>query len=122
MGLRFCRSARYESNGLARGRAASSGVPSPGRGRLMCRIELVTSADFVQEASKVLAEAWPPTTLVYSPEYLAWQFSFPGAGRLPGVAAFDGTIPVGFAGVTCRRMSHRGETADVAVVSFVAVR
>ena len=83
---------------------------------------LVNGTEFATEASRILEEAWEPPTLRYTPGFLHWQLSFPSAVELPGVAAFEGTDPVGFAAATARRLRCGSAVFDMAIVSFVAVR
>jgi ribosomal protein S18 acetylase RimI-like enzyme len=86
------------------------------------KVDLVDGTSFVAEASTILEQAWTVPSICYTPAYLRWQLSFPSAQRLPSVAAFDGDEPVGFAGVSGRRMRHGASQRDYGVVSFVAVR
>ena len=85
-------------------------------------VELVDGITFASEASRILEEAWLPPALSYTPEYLAWQFAFPSPIPCPAVAAFSGTEPAGFAGVTARRLRSGGQCWHSGIVSFVAVR
>ncbi len=84
-------------------------------------IRAVSGPEFADSASVVLSAAWAPPALRYSPQYLAWQLSFPGPCEAPAVAAFSGKEPVGFAGSVHRRVSIAGEAVNVLVVTFVAV-
>jgi GNAT superfamily N-acetyltransferase len=85
------------------------------------RLERVDPCAFSPVASSILEEAWPAPHLRYSPEYLRWQFTFPG--RAPrGIAAFDGDEAVGFVAMTPRRLRFRGLVADSYIYSFGAVR
>jgi GNAT superfamily N-acetyltransferase len=85
-------------------------------------VDVVDGASFATEASIILEQAWTVPSVCYTPEYLRWQLSFPSARRLPSVAAFDGDEPVGFAGVSGRRMRQGASQCDYGIVSFVAVR
>ncbi len=82
---------------------------------------LVNGADLVDEASKLLRDAWDPPVLHYSTSYLRWQLGFPSTPSLPAVAAFEANSPVGFIGAIARTLRLGQETLDVAVISFVAV-
>jgi GNAT superfamily N-acetyltransferase len=93
-----------------------------GRRITMLRVEIVRSLEFAERASRILNESWPPTALHYTPEYLAWQFGFPGASKFPGAAALDGDEPIAFAGATSRQVEFDGDLRQIAIVSFVAVR
>ena len=88
----------------------------------MVRVEQVNPCEFTDSASRVLEESWPAPHVRYSPEYLRWQFSFPGTVPSLGVAAFEGEEPVAFGGATPRRARFRGRIAAVYIVSFVSVR
>lgn len=85
-------------------------------------IEPVQATHFAGQASQILHEAWLPPALSYSPEYLRWQLCFPTTLPLPAFAAFDGNEPVGFAGVTARRLRAGPVQRNAGIVSFVAVR
>jgi GNAT superfamily N-acetyltransferase len=85
-------------------------------------VELVDGVSFAPEASRILEESWAPPALRYTPEYVRWQMGFPAPRPLPSVAAFDGTEPAGFAGVTARQVRCKSWRATVGIVSFVAVR
>jgi len=81
------------------------------------------SIDFADTAAGILREAWPPPALDYSPEYVRWQLGYPSAsGQAPAVAAFDDTIPVGFAAVTPRGIGWGSHHWQSGIVSFVSVR
>ena len=84
-------------------------------------IRRVARAEFATEASEILSGAWAPPALHYSPEYVSWQLDFPGPCEAPAVAAFVGSLPVGFAAGVHRRVRVAGEAVDVLVVTFVAV-
>lgn len=84
--------------------------------------DLVEGPGFADDASRILEEAWRPPALRYSPAYLRWQLGFPSPAPLPAAAAFDGTEPVGFAGVTARRLRYRSQRLESGIVSFVGVR
>ena len=73
------------------------------------------------EASALLRLAWKTPALHYSPEYLAWQLSFPGPWPAPGAAAFEGSTLVGFAASTHRRIQSGERSIEASLVSFVAV-
>lgn len=77
---------------------------------------------FAAGASALLREAWTPPGLLYSPEYLGWQFVSPGDTRALAAAAFDGDVPVGFAAAVPRRLRLGEKRGDALVLSFVAVR
>lgn len=107
-------------------------APTPGSGPNRCAARLsfgarrmeyrpVDGAAFAVEASELLQGAWRPPSLLYSPEYLKWQLSFPGPFPVPAVAAFDGSTPVGFAASTHRRLKYGASTSDAVIVSFVGV-
>lgn len=85
------------------------------------RIEIVDPAAFAEQASSILVAAWAPPCLRYSPEYLAWQFRFPG--HLPNRAAmaFLDNQTAGFVAVTPRRLAYAGTPFWAYVLSFVAV-
>ena len=85
------------------------------------QFRLIDGAGFAAEASALLSSAWPEPALRYPPEYLEWQFSFPGPFAAPAVAAFCDSRPVGFAATTNRRVRYRSALVDAALVSFVAV-
>ncbi len=84
--------------------------------------KLVDGAAFATTASAILEEAWDPPAIRYSPQYLEWQLRFPATAALPAAAAFDVGEPVGFAAASARRIRWGSERANVALVSFVAVR
>lgn len=86
------------------------------------RIERVDLPAFAGSASRVLREAWEPTCVNYSPEYLRWQFESPGDRPAAGVAAFDGDEVVGFFGSVPRRLRLGGERFEARLLSFLAVR
>ncbi len=88
----------------------------------MPRVEAVEPAGAAEAASRVLREAWLPPCLDYSPEYLRWQLTFPGALPAEAVLARDGDEPAGFAGATPRRVLLGGRSLTVRILSFVAVR
>lgn len=85
-------------------------------------VEPVDPVAFAAEASAVLREAWAPPALLYSPEYLGWQFSSPGDTPAIAAAAFDGGEPVGIAAAVPRRLRLGGARGEALVLSFVAVR
>ena len=82
----------------------------------------IDGSGFAFEAARLLEEAWKPPALRYTAAYLGWQLSFPSTVEMPSAAAFDGSVPVGFAGASARQLRHGSTTMDVAIVSFVAVR
>lgn len=86
------------------------------------RVEPVEPLAFAEEAGRILQEAWPPPALLYTPEYLRWQFGFPGAVSALAVAAFDGDQPVAFIGATPRRLRRGGYSSEAFLLSFLAVR
>ena len=88
----------------------------------MVRIEPVNPVEFADAASRILEESWPTPHVRYSPQYLRWQFGFPGPLPPLAVAAFEDAEPVGFAGATPRRARFRGHSAPLYIVSFVSVR
>ena len=79
------------------------------------------AAGLAADASALLQLAWKPPALHYSPEYLAWQLSFPGPWPSPAAAAFDGSTLMGFAASTHRRIRAGHRSLDASLVSFVAV-
>lgn len=85
-------------------------------------VERVSPLEFAGQASRILREAWVPPSILYTAEYLRWQFGFPA--KLPplGVAAFEDREAVGFAGAAPRPACYGGERFEVYLVSFVAVR
>lgn len=83
--------------------------------------QLVLGPQFAPQASAILAAAWAPPALDYTPAYLHWQLSFPGPCAAPAAAAFVDSNPAGFAGSTHRRLRRGSEIVDVLLVSFVAV-
>jgi len=88
----------------------------------MVRVEQVNPCEFPDSASQVLEESWPAPHVRYTPQYLRWQFTFPGPLPSLGVAAFEGEEPVAFGAATPRRARFRGHGAPVYIVSFVSVR
>lgn len=88
----------------------------------MLRIEHVNPVEFADAAGRILEESWPAPHVRYSPQYLRWQFGFPGPLPPLAVAAFEGAEPVGFAGATPRRARFRAHSAPLYIVSFVSVR
>ena len=86
------------------------------------RFELVDGAQFATSASAILEDAWTAPGIRYTPEYVRWQLAFPALGPLPSIAAFDGSAPVGFAGITSRRLRHGNRRWHAGILSFVAVR
>lgn len=86
------------------------------------QVELVTGADWSQQASRVLREAWAPPSIDYSESYLAWQFAFPGGLDAPAALAREADEVVAFAGATSRRLRCAERYVDAVIVSFVAVR
>jgi GNAT superfamily N-acetyltransferase len=87
----------------------------------MLSIESVDGCEFAAQAAGILHQAWPPPALRYTPEYLRWQLSFPGAVQFPAVAAFEGSKPVGFAAITARRFRLGSIQWNSGILSFVAV-
>jgi hypothetical protein len=85
------------------------------------RVEAVDPAAFATTASTVLSASWQAPCLHYSPEYVAWQFGFPGELPATAVAAFAGNEAVGCAAVTPRTLWHDGDTFPAYILSFVAV-
>jgi hypothetical protein len=88
------------------------------------RLEQVSDpAAFAPEASSVLREAWATQTAIdYSPEYVAWQLSFPGSVAPVAFAAFDDTGPSGFAAATVRQLRLNSLEANAFVTSFWSMR
>jgi hypothetical protein len=87
------------------------------------RLEQIDGASFAPEASNILKEAWAnQPSIEYSPDYIAWQLSFPGSIAPVAVAAFDGTEPIGFAAATVRRLRLDLNEADGFVTSFWSMR
>jgi hypothetical protein len=85
------------------------------------RIERVDPSAFVGPASRILQEAWQPPCVHYAPEYLSWQFTFPGSSPF-GVAAFDGDEPVGFFSALLRRFVVGQNPRRAWLACFGAVR
>jgi hypothetical protein len=85
------------------------------------RIERVDPSAFVEPASRILQEAWQSRCILYSPEYLRWQFTFP-VGSAVGLAAFDGDEPVGFVAATLWRLRLGHNPVQVGIPGFGAVR
>ncbi len=84
-------------------------------------VEAVDPRGFAAEAGAVLREAWGPSGILYTAEYLGWQFGSPGGPGPLAAAAFDGGDPVGFAAAVPRRLRHAGGPVPALVLSFVAV-
>jgi len=84
--------------------------------------DLVDGPAHASEAAGILGAAWPPPALLYTPDYISWQLSFPGDPRAKAavIASLDGRA-VGFAAATPRTVSIGPHREQVAVVSFVAV-
>jgi hypothetical protein len=85
------------------------------------RVETVDPVAFAEAASRVLRDAWQPPCLSYTPDYVRWQFGFPGGSEAIGVAAFDGGKPVGFFGATPRWMHDGRSRIATHLMSFFAV-
>jgi hypothetical protein len=85
------------------------------------RFERVDPSAFIEPASRILQEAWQSRCILYSPEYLRWQFTFP-AGSSVGLAAIDGDEPVGFVAATLWRLRLRHHPVRVWIPGFGAVR
>src|SRR3954449_13307415 len=82
------------------------------------RVEAV-DAGFAPEASAILREAWSHQSAIdYTPEYLAWQFSFPGPLPPVAFAAFEGAEPIGFLGATVRHFRLGKLDVDAFCSSF----
>jgi GNAT superfamily N-acetyltransferase len=85
------------------------------------RIEVVDPLPYAETASTILQASWKPPCLYYSPEYLAWQFSFPSPLPNRAVIAFLDDRAVGCVAVTSRRFVFDGAPISAYVLSFVAV-
>ena len=85
------------------------------------RIEIGDPVQYAEVASRILRAAWKPPGLNYSPEYLAWQFSFPGDIPKRAAIAFLDNQPVGCIAVTSRRFWCVHDSFSAYVLSFVAV-
>ena len=59
--------------------------------------------EFSKTASEILSAAWKPPCLDYSPEYLAWQFTFPSELKPVALAAYQDGKPVAFVAATGRQ-------------------
>jgi hypothetical protein len=86
------------------------------------RIETAAPSEYVDAAGSILQEAWHPPCLHYSPEYLRWEFAFPGAVPALGMMGFEGEEPVGFAAAVPRRLRFRDTHLDAYLTSFFACR
>ncbi|HZT41600.1 MAG TPA: hypothetical protein VFA07_05405 [Chthonomonadaceae bacterium] len=87
----------------------------------MIRIERIDPLQHVQEASCVIKAAWQPPCLHYTPDYLRWQFSFPGSLPPIGLAAYNDDEMIGFNSAIVRRLRCREFTAEVCLVCLSAV-
>lgn len=87
----------------------------------MVTIEHVDPTAFAASAAQVLQEAWKAPCMHYTPEYLRWQFTFPGAISPLGVAAFEGKELAGFVGATVRRLCFQNSYSELHLVSFLGV-
>jgi predicted KAP-like P-loop ATPase len=85
-------------------------------------IEYVDGAAFAPDAALLLNDCFPKPSIDYSPEYIAWQLSFPGPTPPIAAAAFCGREPVGFVGASPRRLRLGPEEADGFLASFWCVR
>lgn len=85
------------------------------------RIEIVDPVQFAGIASEILQAAWKPPCLLYSTEYLSWQFSFPSPLPRVGVIAYLDDRAVGCIAVTARHFGSASETFPAYVFSFLAV-
>lgn len=85
------------------------------------RIELVDPLDRAADASAILQAAWKPPCLYYSPEYVRWQLSFPGA--LPSMAAIASVDhrPAGCVALITRQFVYASSSFAGYVLSFAAV-
>ena len=84
------------------------------------RVEVMEPPRASEMSSEILRAAWLPPSLYYSPEYVRWQFTFPGPPATAAIA-FLGGRPVGCAAVTPRRLRSGGFSINTQVLSFVAV-
>jgi hypothetical protein len=85
------------------------------------RITLVDPRGFTRQASAVLGVSWEPPCLCYPPEYLRWQFDFPGNPPALAAVAFVDQEPVGFDAVIPRRLRGRDGVVEVHLMTFGAV-
>src|SRR5215213_651139 len=119
MRLRFS-PAEWNRPGTVAG-AGSSGHWVVAAAFMAFRIEAVDPLTAAAAVSSILQSAWKPPCLNYSPAYLAWQLSFPGALQPKVVVAFEDDKEVGCACVTQRSFIVDGTQTDAYVLSFVAV-
>lgn len=86
-------------------------------------VEQVDGVGFATEASMVLREGWANQSVIdYTPEYIAWQLSFPGPLLPVAYAAFDGREPIGFAAATGRQFRMGPDVTYGYCVSFWCMR
>ena len=85
------------------------------------RIDVVDASTYATVVSRILQAAWKPPCLHYSPEYLAWQFSFPADTRPLAAIAFVDGQPMGCVAATSRRFRYAQTEFTGNVLSFVAV-
>jgi hypothetical protein len=107
---------------LARAKKRRSRQSESEDAQVAIEFRLADGTEYVDAASQLLAAAWRPPALHYSPEYLSWQLSFPGpGGPPPAAAAFEGSRMVGFAASIHRRLRQGADLVNALVVTFVAV-
>jgi hypothetical protein len=104
------------------GPASWGGGPGAAPGGSSYRVEIVDPVTFAEPAGRILQEAFQPPCLRYTPDYLRWLFNFPNGMESIGVAAFDGTEPVGFFAVMPRWMRSGDRRIAVSLMSSLAVR
>lgn len=85
------------------------------------RIEVVDAREYASVASTVLQAAWNPPCLHYSPQYLAWQFSFPRETKATGAIAFVADRPSGCIATTSRWLRYEKTQFLASILSFAAV-
>lgn len=86
------------------------------------RIQREDPTRVAEIASQILLASWPRPCLDFSPQYLHWHFGFPGSLPAIAVLAHDGATPIGFGGLTPRRVRFCEASQAVYLLSFVAVR
>lgn len=85
------------------------------------RIDVADASTYASVVSRILQAAWKPPCLHYSPEYLAWQFSFPGDTRPIAAVALVEDKAMGCVATTSRRFRYAQTEFFGNVLSFVAV-
>lgn len=88
----------------------------------MVQIECVDPRAYVGPVSQLLREVRESPCVHYTPEYLRWQFTFPGSVPPLGIAAFDGDEMIGFLGATPRRLRFQNLRSEAYLISSPAVR